>query len=90
MTALESMFNVGSGMLIAFSISQFAAEHQELIQTYIWRDFIWNMSATSNLIMTVILTVLSVFRGYIWRRVFNHHHAKKLHETFKTIANEEK
>lgn len=68
---IESISNVASGMIIAFGISQLAHYYQEQIQLYIWSGFIWNLSAGSNAIMTTILTVISVIRGYFWRRAFN-------------------
>lgn len=68
---LESCMNVFSGMLIAFLISQAAHEFEQQIQTYIWSGFEWKITAGSNIIMTVILTVISISRGYAWRRHFN-------------------
>lgn len=63
--------NVVSGMVMAFLISQTAHEFQEEIKTYIWAGFEWNISATSNIVMTTILTLVSIIRGYAWRRHFN-------------------
>lgn len=68
---IESCLNVFSGMVIAFVISQLAHVYEPQIQKYIWSGFVWNLSAGSNAIMTVILTGLSVIRGYAWRRHFN-------------------
>lgn len=68
---LESCLNVASGMLIAFLISQLAHTFQQEIKQYIWAGFEWNISAGSNLVMTTILTIVSVLRGYAWRRHFN-------------------
>lgn len=68
---LESCSNVVSGMAIAFIISQLAHWFEPQIQMYIWKGFEWKISAGSNLIMTTILTVISVIRGYAWRRHFN-------------------
>lgn len=68
---IESCMNVFSGMLIAFMISQTAHVLQDEIRQYIWSGFVWNVSATSNMIMTVILTIVSIARGYAWRRHFN-------------------
>lgn len=79
MTALEAVMNVGSGMLIAFGISQLAAHQQEFIQAWIWSGFHWNISPSSNMAMTVVLTVVSVIRGYCWRRIFDKKHAQRLH-----------
>ncbi len=68
---IESSLNVFSGMVIAFAISQIAHIFEPQIQQYIWKGFEWHISAGSNIIMTVILTVISVVRGYAWRRHFN-------------------
>jgi len=68
---IESIVNVASGMAIAFIISQLAYYLEPQIQKYLWSGFEWKISAGSNLIMTVIFTVISVIRGYAWRRHFN-------------------
>lgn len=68
---IESCLNVLSGMLIAFIISQLAQEFEKQIQEYIWTGFTWEVSIGSNAIMTVILTIVSICRGYAWRRHFN-------------------
>ena len=79
MTATEALLNVGSGMFIAFSISQLAVMYQATIQYYLWEGFQWQVSLGSNIVMTAVFTAVSVIRGYLWRRVFNHHHAKEVH-----------
>lgn len=68
---IESFTNVFSGMLLAFLISQLAHIFEAEIQQYVWSGFEWNISVSSNIIMTVMLTVVSVIRGYAWRRFFN-------------------
>ena len=68
---LECCLNVASGMLIAFVISQLADVFEQEIRMYLWSGFVWNISAGSNIIMTILLTVISVLRGYAWRRYFN-------------------
>jgi hypothetical protein len=68
---IEACSNVGSGMIIAFAISQLAHWLEHPIQQYIWAGFEWHISAGSNAVMTVILTIVSVIRGYAWRRHFN-------------------
>ena len=67
----ESCANVFSGMVIAFIISQLAHVYEAEIQKYIWTRFEWKISASSNIVMTLILTVVSILRGYAWRRHFN-------------------
>lgn len=68
---IESCTNVASGMIIAFLLSQLAHWFEPEIQKYIWAGFEWHISAGSNAVMTTILTVVSVCRGYAWRRYFN-------------------
>lgn len=68
---LEACLNVFSGMVIAFIISQLAHCYEAEIQRYIWSGFVWNLSVGSNIIVTVVLTIVSIIRGYIWRRIFN-------------------
>ncbi len=68
---LESLVNVFSGMLIAFTISQLAHLFESDIQKYLWKGFEWKISVGSNAIMTTIFTLVSIIRGYMWRRHFN-------------------
>ena len=58
---IEQITNVGSGMIIAYCVMQFI-----LIPAF---DI--NLSATENIKVTVILTFVSVIRGYMWRRFFD-------------------
>lgn len=71
LSALESILNVGTGMILAFTISSAANYYEAEIQRYIYSDFNWDISLTSNLIVTTTLTIVSFTRGYIWRRIFN-------------------
>lgn len=68
---IESCANVLSGILISFGLSQIAHWFEPQIQAYIWSGFEWKISVGSNVIMTVVLTVVSIIRGYVWRRHFN-------------------
>ena len=68
---LESIVNVISGMIIAFCISQLAHTFEPQIQKYIWSGFEWKISIGSNVIMTSVFTIVSIIRGYAWRRHFN-------------------
>jgi len=68
---LESTTNTVTGIILAFGISQIAHHEQHFIQTYIWRGFVWDLSPASNMVMTLILTVVSFSRGYTVRRFFN-------------------
>lgn len=58
---LESSLNVGSGFILALLVWKF-------IIVPVW-DF--EVSATDNLTITGVFTVVSILRGYVWRRVFN-------------------
>lgn len=71
MSIIESLCNVFSGIVIAFVISQLFSFFEKEIQIYIWSGFKWQISASSNAVVTVVLTVVSIIRGYLWRRAFN-------------------
>ncbi len=60
-SAIEQMCNVGSGMIIAYAI-------MELFLVPILHI---GMTPLQNVWSTIILTVVSVIRGYMWRRCFN-------------------
>lgn len=68
---IEAFSNVFSGMIIAFVISQLANVFEADIQRHIWKGFEWKVSAGSNAVMTILMTMLSIVRGYLWRRHFN-------------------
>lgn len=77
---IESCANVMSGILIAFTISQLAHWFEPQIKAHIWKGFEWHISVGSNIIMTITLTIVSIFRGYAWRRHFNR---RTINETIK-------
>lgn len=58
---IEQILNVGSGMIIAYSI-------MELVLIPLL-DI--GMTPLQNVWVTIVLTVVSVLRGYVWRRIFN-------------------
>ena len=68
---IETAANIISGMFIAFAVSQLAAHFSSEIRQYIWSGFDWYVGASSNAIMTIVLTLVSMIRGYSWRRYFN-------------------
>lgn len=68
---IESCLNVFSGMVIAFGVSQLFYIFQTQIKQYIWSGFEWHISTGSNMLVTTVLTVISISRGYAWRRYFN-------------------
>lgn len=75
---VETAVNIGSGMILAFMASQLAAIYSDQIAYYIWSGFSWEITASSNAVMTVVFTVISVARSYFWRRLFNKKHVNKL------------
>lgn len=56
---LEASFNIISGAAIAFAITQILGP---LLG--------YHITPTSNLMLTIILTTVSVIRSYVWRRIF--------------------
>lgn len=59
---VEQLLNVGSGFVLAMFI-------QQLVITPLWG---LQTSIADNLAITTVFTVVSVARGYGWRRFFNH------------------
>ncbi len=68
---IESSTNTFVGTLIGFCISQFFCYEQVFISEHLIPGFQWNVSPKSNLIVTIVLTCVSVARGYFVRRTFN-------------------
>ncbi len=64
---LEAILNITSGMVIAFSVTQFLAVPILGIE----------ISLIQNAALTAVLTVVSVLRSYLWRRAFNFIHVKQ-------------
>lgn len=60
-SALEQLCNTGSGMVIAYMCMQ------HILAPYLGI----HITPRENTIVTIVLTVVSVARGYIWRRIFN-------------------
>lgn len=58
---IEQCCNVGSGMIIAYGV-------MELVLAP-WLGI--GITPMQNIWVTLVLTVVSVLRGYVWRRVFN-------------------
>lgn len=61
MSAIEQLLNIGSGFIISLAV-------WEWIVKPVW-DIHTNFA--ENLTITGVFTVVSLCRGYIWRRVFN-------------------
>jgi hypothetical protein len=57
---LESALNIFSGSFIAYSLTQAGS----------WAG-LWSISPGGNLLLTSVLTVVSLLRSYLWRRIFN-------------------
>ena len=58
---MESLLNVGSGFFVSLLLWSFVIVPLYGIE----------VTVIQNLEITAIFTVISVIRGYIWRRVFN-------------------
>lgn len=64
-SVLEQLCNVGSGFIVSLIYWQFAVVPQ--LNTLHGQE----LSFLFNLWITIQFTVISVIRGYIWRRYFN-------------------
>lgn len=62
MSMVEQVCNVGSGFLISLMVWIY------IILPYLKID----VPLHDNVIVTLIFTVVSIIRGYTWRRVFNY------------------
>lgn len=71
-SALEQTLNVGSGFLLSL-----------LLWTYVISPvYDIKVTTTENLEITLAFTVLSLLRGYAWRRLFN---GRVLHKLFDRV-----
>ncbi|MBC7954082.1 MAG: hypothetical protein H7Z12_19970 [Rhodospirillaceae bacterium] len=66
MSLVEQLFNVGSGMVLALIVGQL-----------VYPLFGYQVSLADNLGLTAIFTIVSVIRGFVWRRVFNYLHHRQ-------------
>jgi len=57
---LEAFANIGTGMLVSFTLGMIV---------YPWFGF--NVTPTQNVWIVVIFTTVSLLRSYLWRRWFN-------------------
>lgn len=77
---LEQVLNVGSGFILSSLVWQFV-----IIQ---WWDI--HTSFSENLQITSVFTIVSIARGYVWRRLFNKltvkHHEQTQAQTHSCIA----
>lgn len=67
---IEQILNVGSGFIIALLVWIFI----------ITPLFGITVTMVDNLTITAIFTVVSIIRGFLWRRLFNHFTVKKMEE----------
>lgn len=67
---VEILANVGSGYILAW-----------LVSLYMFPLIGFDISIAQNTMTTSIFTVISVARGYVWRRLFNWHSVRSLHES---------
>jgi len=67
---VEQLLNVGSGFVVAL-----------IVWTYMVTP-IWDIEVTmlDNLAITGLFTVVSVVRGYVWRRMFNRRAVRRYSE----------
>ena len=63
---IEQFFNILSGAVIAFCITQYVFVPIGLL----------DIAPANNVVLTVSLTFVSIARGYIWRRIFNWYHTR--------------
>jgi len=61
MSLIEQVCNVGSGFIVALVVWSW----------FIVPVFDMQVSMTDNLTITSIFTIVSIIRGYLWRRLFN-------------------
>lgn len=66
LSLMESVLNVSTGMILAMTITQLAVWASPYIP-----GFSIQITFASNVIISTILTVFSILRGYCWRRFFN-------------------
>lgn len=66
MSMVEQVFNVGSGLALALVVGQI-----------VYPLYGYSVTLGDNLALSAIFTVVSIARGYVWRRIFNHLHQRK-------------
>ena len=67
-SAVEAVLNVGSGFFVALLAWQFVVAPL----------YGYEVTLLDNLGLTSIFTAISVIRGYIWRRYFEHRIRKRI------------
>ena len=83
---VESLTNTFVGLFLSLGISQLFWEFEIPIQRYIWAGFEWHINTASNIYVTIVLTIVSILRGYVLRRWFN----KKIVRQYRTAKSTSK
>ena len=76
----EVCCNVGSGIVVSMCLWNF------LIVPLLAGGYDY-FSLKGNFMITITFTVVSIFRGYIWRRMFNWLEGKEQKERKRCLAN---
>ena len=71
-SVIETILNVLSGLLLSIFV----------VQPIIFPWFNIHTTVTENTIIAVIFTVVSILRGYLWRRYFNKRTMRRLKDLY--------
>ena len=63
-TRFDSVLEIITGYVVAFAIAM-------ITTAVVLPKFGFNVSAKQNFGITLIFTIISIIRSYIWRRIFN-------------------
>lgn len=74
---LEQFINLGSGFIIAYAIWRW------VLRPLIYAGY---MTIDDSMMITIIFTVVSIVRGYVWRRLFNKGVHKMVHRWVTTLC----
>lgn len=66
MSLVEQVINIGSGLVLALMVGQI-----------VYPLYGYPVTLRDNLALSVIFTVVSIVRGYVWRRIFNRLNSRK-------------
>ena len=68
---LENVLNVISGLILSIFV----------VQPVVFWYYDIHLEASENIMIAVIFTVVSIIRGYVWRRIFNKKLLKRMVNT---------
>ena len=71
-TLVEQVCNVGSGLLIAMLTWVWVMPHWFSAWSYVFGEVRLEYDAHSAVASATLFTIISLVRGYLWRRAFNH------------------